>query len=593
MAIFDCGCAMETQIQPEPRRCAIYTRKSIDLGLEDKFNSLETQRAICSAYVTSQEHKGWLEIPGHYDDAGRSGATLHRPGLESLMNDVEAREIDIVVVYKFDRITRTLLDFVRLMDFFERHRVSFVSITQNFDTSDSMGRLILNILLTFAQFEREIMADRIRDKYHHIRAAGRWPGGPPPLGYSVKKHVLRIEPCEAELVRFVFERFAVLGSYVAVEAECREQGFKGREHRNTSGRQFTNGTLCSSSISNMLENPTYIGCLRAGTEMVPGLHQPIVSKTLWDRAQELRRKHAAGRKRRYSKHTLLCRIVFDCYGRPMTVFHGRPKKGATLEYYASMQNNQELRRGHAPLWFRADYIERLVVSGLSQFLADRQVVRSGLLRLGCEEPRLDRLCRVTPDCAERLDRLTPPDLRNVVRSLVARVDLARTYMEIVVSWREVERFLAWDAIGTYRLELACNGLRTQTHVLHIPLSPKQGARADRLPVHPRTGDQRPSARLVKIVENARIAQRLVEENRTESLGELAARTGRPLRTFERFLRLNYLAPDIVAAIIDGTQPREVTCEALMHSELPLDWDLQRRLLGFGGQPQTPARPIAL
>ena len=579
---------MEPELQSETRRCAIYTRKSIDLGLEDKFNSLETQRAICSSYIASQQHKGWLELVKHYDDAGRSGATLRRPQLQTLMADVEAGEVDIVVVYKFDRITRTLLDFVRLIDFFDRHRVSFVSITQSFDTSDSMGRLILNILLTFAQFEREIMADRIRDKYHHIRAAGRWPGGPPPLGYSLKKHVLRIDRSEAEIVRFVFERFAVLGSFVAVEAECRTLGLMGRPHRNASGRRFTNGTLCSSSISNMLANPTYIGFLRAGTEMVPGLHEPIVERRLWDRAQDLRRKRAAGRKRRYSKHTL-CRILFDCLGRPMTVHHGRVSKGRTLEYYASLQKKSERQRGHAPLWVRADHLEALVVSAIQELLADRQLVRAGLLKLGCEDGRLERLCRGSPVAAQRLAHLGAQDLRNVVRSLIAHGELARDRLDLVISWREVERFLVWDWAGTYPLELSCVGMRMPTHVLQIALSPRQGARADRLPIAAHTEGKCPSAPLLKIVIQARAAQRLVEENRTESLAELAARTKRSLRTFERLLRLNYLAPDIVTAILDGTQPGTLSCDALLNGELPLDWNLQRRQFGFTAELHDSAR----
>lgn len=583
---------MESEVRSEPRRCAIYTRKSIDLGLEDKFNSLETQRAICSAYIASQEHKAWLELAKHYDDAGRSGATLRRPELETLMADVEAGEIDVVVVYKFDRITRTLLDFVRLMDFFDRHRVSFVSITQNFDTSDSMGRLILNILLTFAQFEREIMADRIRDKYHHIRDAGRWPGGPPPLGYSSKKHVLRIHPAEAETVRFVFERFAVLGSYVAVEEECRALGIRGRPHRECAGRTFTNGTLCSSSISNMLRNPVYIGYLRAGTESVPGLQEPIVSKALWDRAQELRRKRVEGRKRRYSRHTMLCRILFDCFGRLMTIHHGKVRHGKTLEYYASLQNDVCRRNHNSPLWVRADHLEHLVVSAIQEMLADKQLVRTGLLKLGCDEERLAALCKGSPAAAARLPGLGPQDLRNVIRSLVARADLSRDRIDLRVSWRQVERFLAWDGAGTYRLELACVAGRTMAHSLQIPLSLGQGARANRLPIAPRTGTTEPSARLLKIVAEARTAQRLVEDNRTLSLAELAARTRRSLRTFERLLRLNYLAPDIVTAILDGTQPRALTCDMLLNGELPLDWDLQRRQFGFTAQLQQPTRPLA-
>src|SRR5574338_1090795 len=182
---------------PAERRCAIYTRKSSGQGLERDFNSLEGQRSICSAYVTSQRHKGWLELAKHYDDGGYSGASLSRPQLQELLVDVEKGLVDVVVVYKIDRMTRTLLDFVRLVDFFERYGVVFVSITQNFDTADSMGRLVLNVLLTFAQLEREMASDRVRDKIRGIKQTGRWGGGTPPLGYDLRRHKLHINIHEA------------------------------------------------------------------------------------------------------------------------------------------------------------------------------------------------------------------------------------------------------------------------------------------------------------------------------------------------------------------------------------------------------------
>ena len=221
-------------IAPRPQRCAIYTRKSVETGLDQELNSLETQRVICSAFVTSQGHKGWVELPKRYDDAGRSGANLDRPELQALLADIEEGLVDIVIVYKLDRISRTLLDFVRLMDFFERYNIAFVSITQNFDTSDSLGRLILNVLLTFAQFEREIMVDRIRDKKRLVRQSGRWAGGGAPFGYSIRNHILHPVPSEVPKVRFLFETFAECGSYRALRKECltqdsRDGGTRARE----------------------------------------------------------------------------------------------------------------------------------------------------------------------------------------------------------------------------------------------------------------------------------------------------------------------------------------------------------------------------
>lgn len=582
------GCTMTADLPPERQRCAIYTRKSLDIGLDQEFNSLETQRAICSAYVTSQAHRGWLELPGHYDDAGRSGANLDRPELQKLMQDIENGLVDMVLVYKLDRITRTLLDFVRLMDFFDRYGVSFVSITQSFDTSDSLGRLILNVLLTFAQFEREIFADRIRDKQQLIRRSGRWPSGTPPFGYGVKRHMLVVNRSEAAKVRFLFEQYLALGSFMAVESECRRLGIRGRRHKKGGLRPYHSITITAATVSCILHNPVYIGLLRCGTEQVPGLHSPIIGQELWDRVQERMNERAVRRIQRTPLHNLLCGILYDCFGRLMTSHHGRQSNGTCPEYYASLQNDWGRRNEETPLWCRGDSLEHLVQAALQELLSDRQLLRSGLLKAGCFDERLETLSQAAPDCAVRLESMDPRDLRAVFHSIFARIELARERVQAIVRWREVERYLAWDGTPPYKHNRTSGRACAETHLLDVPFSFGRGSRKLTLPISPRRSlKAAPSLSLLRLVHDARKAQHLVDAHRGWTLAELAARIRRTESYFVRLLRLNYLAPDILTSILDGTQPPELTRKMLLHSEFPLDWALQRRMLGFTPRPSIP------
>jgi len=584
---------MDIDPNPEPQRCAIYTRKSLELGLDQEFNSLETQRAICSAYIASQRHKAWRELPKHYDDGGWSGATLNRPELQNLLRDVETGLIDTIIVYKLDRITRTLLDFVRLMDFFERYHVAFVSITQNFDTSETMGRLILNVLLTFAQFEREIAADRIRDKQRLIRSTGRWPGGTTPLGYSVRRHVLQINRAEAQRVRFIFERFAELRSLAAVEVECRKYGVKGRRHGNKTGRVFSNQTLCSATISNVLRNPVYIGYLKCGSETVHGLHAPIIGPELWARVQDARsRLKQRRRTNRPYQYNLLSGLLYDCFGRRMGVHRGKVHKGVATEYYASKQNDWGRSQHQAPLWVRADFLERLLVASLQNLLTDKPQLRAGLLKIGCFDASLEELGMRAISAAERLGDLDPRDLKPIVRSLFVRIELSLDRVQAVLRWRELERYIAWDAIGTYRLDSASNSRCTETHLMNVALSSERGARKQLLPIAPREGPLgNRSGPLCRLVRDARSAQQLVEESRTQPVFELARQMRKSECNFLRLLRLNYLAPDIALAILDGTQPPTLTRNMLLQADMPLDWALQRRLFGF--TPPSPTRSLTV
>jgi site-specific DNA recombinase len=561
------------------QRCAIYTRKSVDQGLNQEFNSLETQRTICSAYITSQLHKNWYEIHTRYDDAGKSGATLERPALQHLLGDIELGLVDVVVVYKLDRITRTLIDFVRLMDLFKRYDVSFVSITQNFDTADSMGRLILNVLLTFAQFEREIIADRIRDKQRVLRQAGRWVSGSPPFGYRSRNRILQIDEEQAKAVRFIFERFVELGNYNAVLSECRQIGV--RSHRwkaKSSGLIHGGKPMSLGVIYKMIANPVYAGFIRSDGELFSGLHKAIIGKALWEQAQKIRERLTRAPP---PVNKLLADVLHDCFGRTMGVHYFRNPSGNSRGYYYSNQNAWGKRHKQDPLWARADALEDLVKATLKKLLSDKRLIRSGLMKLGRYEDNLDALSERSDLAACSVDDLKPRDLKAVIRSIFARLELSRDRLKAVVRWCEVERYLAWDGIGIYKIDEATSSRPTKTHLLDIACPSVCCAPRLRLPFEPRnTPEAKPVRGLFRLVRDARRAQALVDQHRAEPVSALAGRMHLTNNRFVQILQLNYLAPDIVTAILDGTQPPELTRTKLMQATLPLDWALQRRILGF-------------
>lgn len=359
--------------EPEQRalRCAIYTRKSTDHHLERDFNSLESQREVCSAYITSQRHKGWTELPAVYEDAAQSGGNMDRPAMQDMMRDIEAGTIDVIVIYKIDRLTRSLADFVRLMDLLDRYEVSFVSVTQSFDTSDSMGRMILNVLLTFAQFEREMTADRIRDKFAAMRRRGKWTGGTHPLGYDVIEGKLIVNEAEAKQVRRVFERFVELGSYTAVKREVQAQGMLTKRWVNRKGL-LTGGTPVSSGmIYHMLGNCLYAGRVAHGGEVFEGEHAAIVTEELWNASQELRTQRSMFRPCSEPSPNVLLGLLHDAHGRRMVICDER-KRARRYRYYTSQQSRWAAREHLKRYRCKADQLEELIIAALGRCLSDRE-----------------------------------------------------------------------------------------------------------------------------------------------------------------------------------------------------------------------------
>ena len=323
-------------------RCAIYTRKSSDEGLEQDFNSLDAQREACEAFITSQKHEGWVCLPEMYDDGGISGATMERPALKRLLEDIEARRIDTAVVYKVDRLTRSLGDFAKIVDVFDKHGVSFVSVTQAFNTTTSMGRLTLNMLLSFAQFEREVTGERIRDKIAASKKKGMWMGGLVPLGYVVNDRKLVINESEAKTVRHIYRRYAGLGSVRALKDELDSDGIVSKVRIDRYGRQTGGKPVARGALYLMLQNRIYRGEIVHRDKSYPGEHKAIVDDALWD---EVQRKLVANRVDRAigaeaAQPSLLAGLIYDDAGERMTPSHAN-KKGTRYRYYVS----QKLIRG--------------------------------------------------------------------------------------------------------------------------------------------------------------------------------------------------------------------------------------------------------
>ncbi len=567
------------------RRCAVYTRKSVQQDPTHQFGSLEAQRSICSSYIASQKPKGWVELPRHYDDDGQSGGDLRRPALQELLSDIECGLVDVVVIYKLDRITRTLLDFVRLMDLMDQFGVGFVAVTQNFDTSDSTGRLILNILLTFAQFEREIASDRLKDKFGAMRQRGMFVGGNPPFGYDLVNKKLVINSEEGAVVHWMFERYLTAESYVTVARELKQKGVVRRSRTSKRGNHVLGRGIGISSVWNMLGNPLYVGDVRSKGNCYPGMHEGIVSRALWDEVQALRVKRTRAKVVQRYRTDLLRDMMYDSFGRKMGVFRDH-RYAQVARYYLSNQSEWGRRHGARRFRTNADPLERLVAASLAALLSDRERTRAMLLKLGIHDARLNKLTAGGAHVAKLLEGAAPRQLQCAVKVLVERIELSGTLIKMFVRVSELPAMLTWDGVMLLRGDAESWARPHITDVIDVPASTLCMKRELTLLMKRRTEgpSAKPNTRLVGLLQKARSAQVVLDERSLWNVNEMAARIHCHPKRFTRLVRLNYLAPDIIASIRDGTQPSELNCQTLMAADLPMDWTLQRRMLGFADQP---------
>ena len=418
---------------PKRQRCAIYTRKSSEEGLDMEFNSLDAQRESCEAYVASQRSEGFAAIRERYDDGGHSGGTLERPALQRLLADVEAGLIDVIVVYKIDRLSRSLMDFAKLVEIFDRNQVTFVSVTQSFNTTTSMGRLTLNILLSFAQFEREVIGERIRDKVAASRKRGMWMGGHVPLGYDVIERKLVINESEAAAVRMIFERFVRLGSATVLAKALAAEGV-----RNKRGKPIDKGFLYK-----LLGNRVYLGeAVHKGTAY-PGEHEAIIDRELWDKVHAILRTSPRQRaaNTRSTTPALLKGLIFTDTGTAMTPT--ATKKGSRLyRYYTSMNLIRNRDTGAAgPQRLPAGMVEDAVIGEIRRMIATPEVKARALAALKADMPDVDDKAVIVAlgEFDKLWAALFPAEQARIVQLLVARVTVGTDGLAID---------LRHDGIGT-------------------------------------------------------------------------------------------------------------------------------------------------
>ncbi len=407
-------------------KCAVYTRKSTEEGLEMEFNSLDAQREGCEAYIVSQKAEGWVLVPDHYDDGGFSGGNLERPALRRLLVDIEKQRVDIVVVYKIDRLSRSLMDFAKLVEVFERNKVTFVSITQSFNTTNSMGRLMLNVLLSFAQFEREVIGERVRDKIAASRKKGIWMGGSVPFGYQSKDKKLIVREEHAEIVRHIFRRFVQLGSGTKLVRELRE-----KEVRNRSGN-----LIDKSFIYNVLSNRVYLGEAVHKGMPYPGEHKPIIDRDGWDQVHEILKEspRKRGARNRAQTPALLKGLIFGPTGCAMTPSHTR-QRGKLYRYYVSIDAIKIGKEACPVRNMAAGEIEGAVIAEIRKLMKTPEIVVATWRAARKSIKGLTE--RQVREHLERFDEiwseLFPQEQTRIFQLLVQRVDITETRASITLS----------------------------------------------------------------------------------------------------------------------------------------------------------------
>lgn len=432
--------ATATTLVPAPVRCAIYTRKSTEEGLEQEFNSLDAQRESAESFIASQRHNGWIPVNDRYDDGGFSGGTLERPALQRLIRDVETGKVNCIVVYKIDRLSRSLLDFTRLIDLFEQHDVSFVSVTQQFNTTTSMGRLTLNILLSFAQFEREIIGERIRDKIAAAKRKGKYTGGPCVLGYDVDRdnHRLLVNRKEAETVRYIFERFTEIGSAQKLVADLNERGLKTKTWVTGAGHTREGVAWNTPFVYRLLHNHLYVGEISHKGNVYPGEHEAIVSRTVWDKVQALLAENdRTNGNRNRKRHEALLRGIIQCGHCDCGMTHSfARKKGKMYRYYVCMN---ALKNGYSSCVLKtlpAGDIEQVVLDRLRGIFGAPVIVAQvhreaqAVAPLGTETFTEQDVMESLERLDELWEQLFPAEQARIAQLLLERVVATRDSLEI-------------------------------------------------------------------------------------------------------------------------------------------------------------------
>jgi site-specific DNA recombinase len=530
-------------------RCAIYTRVSTDHGLDQEFNSLDAQYDAASAYIKSQAHAGWTLIKSRYDDGGYSGGSTDRPDLQKLLDDIRVRKLDVIVVYKVDRLTRSLADFAKLVELFDAHGVSFVSVTQQFNTTTSMGRLTLNVLLSFAQFEREVTSERIRDKIAASKRKGLWVGGTLPLGYRMKDDKIAVIEDEAERVRLIYRRYLELGGVNALVRDLRERNIRTKSRLLATGATRGGILFGRGSLFYLLRNRFYIGEVKYKEEILPGEQPAIMDRALFDAVQhKLTEQWTTQSTARNASDHLLTGLLFDDAGHRMVPTHAT-KSGVRYRYYVSLPHlHGESKTASVGSVSRipATDIEDAIVKSLHE-------------RLIAQKEK--------PCCSG-----TQVGDRRVWQDSIARIDVHEDHLAI-------------------RLKSADNEETSDTtadHLLSIPWQkpPSKRARQILLPHGVPRNEVRPTrierrARLVSAIARGRRWLDEVVSGSVTDVQQIATRQKCSARQVNMTISLAFLAPDLVRAAIEGRLPRGIGVERLRDASA--EWSQQFEALGLNPQ----------
>jgi DNA invertase Pin-like site-specific DNA recombinase len=542
-------------------RCAIYTRKSSEEGLEQGFNSLHAQREACEAYISSQRHEGWTAITDCYDDGGISGGTLDRPGLQRLLADIEAKRVQVIVVYKVDRLTRSLADFAKLVERFDAHGVSFVSVTQQFNTTTSMGRLTLNVLLSFAQFEREVTGERIRDKIAASKKKGMWMGGMPPIGYVAKDRTLEPDAPQAQRVQEIYKLYLELDGVRRLKQELDQRGWATPQRMTTragasGGRSFSRGHLYR-----ILSNPIYVGQIKHKDQVFPGNHPPIIDLDLWQAVQDRLQANLQGsRARTHASHpSLLAGKLFDAQGHRLTPSHAQ-KGTRRYRYYVGPGDGEQAFR------VPAHAMEQAVINALIGWLGDEAQL---LAVIPGYDLRAMRQCLSLARALADQIKATP---RARLDDCVARITVTPDRIAIKVRLK---------ALAVEENESASN--EEPTAQIEVPMELKRCGMATRLIVNAGSlSVNMPDAKLVALLAKAQDWFDRLTSGRCNSILSIARQEQVSSSYVTRVIKLAFLAPDIVQRIARGEHPPQFNADRLIRMvPLPDEWEAQRILLGFG------------
>jgi site-specific DNA recombinase len=556
------------------KRCAIYTRKSSEEGLEQEFNSLAAQREACEAFIRSQRNEGWVLAKTRYDDGGFSGGNLERPSLQHLIVDVRAGRIDIVVVYKVDRLTRSLADFARLVELFDVEAVSFVSVTQQFNTTSSMGRLTLNVLLSFAQFEREVTGERIRDKIAASKKKGMWMGGNVPLGYDAEERTLVINPAEAETVRHIFALYRELGCVRRVKEEADRLGLRTKSSTTANGTERGSKPFSRGHLYTLLSNPIYTGRIAHKAELYPGQHPALIDDESWSavRDQLAANTNDHRRKAKAAEPSLLAELLVDARGERFTPSHA-VKKGRRYRYYISTALITDAGTDRARGWrLAAREIEEAVI----RILTDALTSPASLVeRFGATDMPSDQLRKLLGRAAHLAAALggSPGERAKLVREFVEKIIVDEK--AIIIKLRR--GFLLGGDVPSSTSEAASDSAVELTAAVAFT---RRGAETKL--VLPGLAQQKHGTRcdpaLIKAIARGRAWFEELATGHARSLQQLAKRDSISRRYIRRLVGLAFLSPELVEAILQGGQPVELTATRLTELDLPLDWIEQHKLL---------------